>query len=1576
MTALKVKTSLPPYIAAIGASAGGLEALQKLLSHLPEEFNNVAMVIVQHLSPNYKSMLVQMLSTKTSLKVIEVKNTVQVKASTIYITPPDREINIKKGKLYLSKSTGEHGPRPSIDSLFASLAADQNSRAIGVILSGTGSDGAAGIKAIKRAGGFTLVQDPKSAKYNSMPLASIDSGMIDFVLTPENIGAQLKSIAGGGKNKPVVQSAAEIRDAGYQEIIELLSSETGTDFTNYKHNTLYRRITKRLAELKLDTTRQYLKYLKKNPGEFEELYKNVLIGVTSFFRDIAVFKALEKKLSELIDSKTGTEALRVWVAGCATGEEAYTIGIILASLLKKKNKVIPIQIFATDINEQAISFARKGVYQQKSLNGLPAEIIKNYFVRHNGFSEVGKSIRSMILFSKHDLTHNPPFLKLDLIVCRNLLIYFNTRLQEYVFPVFYSALQPNGYLLLGKSETIGHFNNLFSTINRESKLYQRKAGTSLKSIRYTPVKLKPLKTQNTHQYDFSITEMVKETIYKLYEHPYVVINDMMDIQEISGDVSKYLGLKQGQMNANLVKMAHKDLKIDLRSLISKCIKENKEAKGSVRDISEDEHENFVRVTVRPLLYSVKPNDFYLVVFEDIKKENRKTTRLPLPIGKDDARRIKELELELEATKDDLQGFVERLEISNSELQSLNEEMQSTNEEFKISNEELETSNEELQSTNEEINIAYNELKLANEKLEKQEELLSRSEANVTAMLGNTMQAFVLIGKNYDVISFNKVALQMLKNYFGILVSAGESFQELLSRKEFEVFAGDFENALKGKVVASERRILGINGKPYFLYFTFTPVLNGNKEPECISFSILDITELNTTKTELLKSKKIMDSVFHTADIGIALLDKNGLIIKVNDGLNKLLKYQTNELIGKPYSKIIASQGKNSNKVLPQKLLVEELNEIEEQLVCKNGSVIDCFITTKLFTDEVGDQYLVKTIRDISESKKYKDLLQEAERAVHMGGYELDVVSKKLIFTDELYNIVEIKKDFPIEVKNLLPLLTKDSKIRIRKLKNEALLLGKGFDTELELQIPHKNNKWIRCTCTVKMFNSKVVKLVGTVQDITLAKQAEFQLHRLSLVASKTNNAVIITDAAGKIEWVNNSFIRMTGYKMMELKGEKPGKILQGAGTSKDIIKKISQRLKKHLPVTEVLKNYRKDGTTFWINMDITPVIKDGKLVNFIGLGVDITELLEAKESQKEKETLERQQQFFNAIAKNFPDGIIGVLDRQYKYVFAGGSEIKKLGLTPEHLIGEPIFDQLSEKSNSAVLPFLEKTFQGQNMLFEETLNGNTYSINAVPLFSNETEVVQILVVLHNITNRKKTEEHLWQALSKQKELNELKSKFVSLASHEFRTPLSGILSSAYLVSKYSSLHEDEKIQKHIGKITDSVISLTDILNDFLSIGKIDEGKLINNAVAFNIVEFCEKLSEELQLTLKKGQEIVYKHKGDQKIVSQDKQHLKHVITNLISNASKYSDEEKRIWLTSECSNSALRFTIKDEGIGIPEEDQPHLYQTFFRANNAANIQGTGLGLHIVKRYLDIMGGTIQFSSELNKGTSFMLHFPL
>ncbi|HEY8661342.1 MAG TPA: PAS domain S-box protein [Hanamia sp.] len=1577
MAIKKTKTNSLLYIAAVGASAGGLEALQKLLLHLPLNIENIAFVIAQHLSPTYKSMLAETLSNNTGLNVIEVKNAVTVKEKNIYITPPNHGIIIRNGKLQLSKPKRTAAARPSIDNLFISLAKDKQTKAIGIILSGTGSDGAKGIKAIKDAGGITFVQDPVSAKDNGMPLSSIETGQVDYILAPEKIGAQLKEII-ETNGEILLKKKIVTKNNGFDNIIEVLSKSTGTDFTNYKQNTLFRRINKRLAHLKINTANQYLDYIEKNPGELDELFHTVLIGFTVFFRDAGVFKPLEKILQSVINSKPIHDPLRIWIVGCATGEEAYSVAITLAMLQKEKRILHPVQIIATDINEQSLNVARKGIYSKKAVQNVPPDILKNYFTSQNGNYEINKTIRSMVLFSRHDITNNPPFLKLDLIVCRNLLIYFNSKLQNHVFPVFHSALQPNGYLWLGKSESIGQYTNLFSLVNRTAKIYQRKAATQMPKARYAPFKFNE-KFIATPKPEKTITEMAKETIFQAFEWPYVVVNDNMEIQEIHGDVSNLLGLKAGQMNANLIKLAHKDLKIELRSLVNKCIIEKKEIKGPAKKIDMAGKPHFIKITAQPLVFSERPDEYYLVIFEDIKNSKAEVPPTFIPSTKNDARRILALEQELETVKEDLQTFVERLENTNAELQSTNEELQAANEELKISNEELETANEELQSANEEINIAYTELKAANEALEIHDAALRKSRANVNALLSNTMQAFVLLDADFQVLAFNSVAHKTFKNIFGKRIGVGDSFTHLISPDLSLYFKDEIDQALMGKIVITEKEIKTAKGQSYGFIVSCTPVLDEYKKVQALSFSLLDITELKKTKYELLKSQELVSSVFHTADIGIAVINEKGKYVKTNDGYNKLFGYESNELEGKHYTVSIPPGLKKESYEKFIELFSGKKVDEERLAIKKNGKIFNVFRTANLLRNADGHKYLVITARDISETKKYQNLLQNTERITHLAGWEMDIATEKITCTEELYNIIEMNETsfnkLTLE-KKLDIVRDSDSRPLIGKALADAIHKGKPFDLELPITTSTYKKKWVRITCTPERFKSKTTRLRGIVHDITLKKQAELQLERLSLVASKTNNAVFITNASGKTVWVNESFEKMTGFKRKEVLGKMPGEILQGKETDKATISRMSKALKKQLPISEVIKNYKKDGTPFWINMDITPVFKDIILVNFIGVGIDITELIEAKESQKIKDSLQQQQKLFNAIAKNFPDGIIGVLDKNFHYVFAGGAEIKKLGLTQEQLIGNKIFDRLSEKSNAEAAPYLTRALSGENVIFEAEMRGKTYTVNAVPLRTGNNGEVQILVVMNNITNRKKAEEEVWEALTKQKELNELKSKFVSIASHEFRTPLSTILSSVFLISKYSQAHDENKAQKHIDRITTSVNVLTDILNDFLSLGKIEEGKVQNNITDFNVVDFCKTLIDEIQLTIGKGQTIIYHHEGVSKNISLDKTHLRNVLINLLSNAAKYSPEVSKVWLTSTRKEGQIQFTVKDKGMGIPHKDQPHLFETFFRANNAVNIQGTGMGLHIVKRFLDIMGGTIHFSSNLNKGSSFTVQFTL
>lgn len=1574
MSIRKTTNNLPFYIAGIGASAGGLEVLQKLLLNLPADIDNVAFVVAQHLSPSYKSMLADTLRRQTSLKVVEVTNSVVIKKRTVYITPANSEIIIKNGKLQLSAPIRTSAARPSIDNLFVSIAKEQHKKAIGIVLSGSGIDGAKGIQMIKDAGGFTFAQEPGSAKYDSMPLAAIETGKVDFVLTPEKIGLQLKALI-KSRGKIVSKTVTEKSGNGFNLIIEALAKKTGTDFTNYKLNTLYRRITKRLAQLKIETPQQYLSYLEKTPEEVDHLFYTVLIGLTGFFRDAEVFKSLDKVLAAIIGSRSVHDPIRVWVVGCATGEEAYSVAISVAAIQKAKGVYQSVQIIATDINDHSLEIARKGVYAKKNLQHLPVEILRNYFTSLNGNYVISKAIRSMVLFSKHDLSNNPPFLKLDLIVCRNLLIYFNSRLQNHVFPVFHSALLSNGYLLLGKSESVGHFNNLFSVVDRTAKIYQRKATAHMPKVQYAPFKLSEKFTPATKT-EISVPELVKENLFRVFEWPYVVVTDTMELQEIHGDVSMYLGLKPGQMNASLVKLAHKDLKIELRSVVNKCIISNKEVKGTIKKIEISGKDYYVKITVYPLGLPDRPDKFYMVIFEALKNiKTGKPTRF-IPSGKNDAGRIAELELELESLKEDLQTYVERLENTNAELQSTNEEFQAANEELKISNEELETTNEELQSANEEINIAYTELKEANEALEIHDAALRKSEANVNALLSNTLQAFVLLDAQYKILAFNSVAHNTFKNIFGKKIEVGDSFKHLISHDMSHYFFDEIEQAFKGKVVISEKEIKTPKGKSFGFIISCAPVLDEDKKVQALSFSLLDITELKATKTELIKSQELINSVFHTADIGIAVVDENGKYVKTNDGYNKLFGYAKGEMEGKYYHISIPPGMKKESMELFDRLLAGNKEDGDRIAKKKNGELLTVYRTSSLINNKDGSKYLVVTARDISETKKYQHLLQNTETMMHMAGWEMDPVTEKMTCTEEFFNIIEMSKEHFNDIsfdEMVEQLVLPDSLSTARKMKYEAIKLGKNVDFEIPIITPNQRKKWIRITCAPERVKSTIVGLSGIIHDITLKKKAELQLERLSLVASKTNNAVFITDEFGRTVWVNESVEKMTGYLIDEMLGKKPGAILQGPGTDKMTVSRISERLKQQLPVSEVIKNYKKDGTPFWINMDIAPVIDNNKLVNFIGIGVDITELIKAKEEQQLKESLMQQQKIFNAIANKFPDGIIGVLDNRFHYVFVGGSEIKKLGLTEKDFKNQHIFDHLSEESNTEAEPFLKRAFAGERVIFEVEMKGQIYLINAVPLSGGEYNEPQILVVLYNITNRKKVEKDLEKALEKERELSELKSRFISMASHEFRTPLSTVLSSAYLIEKYSRTAEQAKREKHLQHIVSSVNMLTDILNDFLSVGKIEEGKIQLKLSRFHIDELVKSITGELKNILKRQQKIKFHHLGNPE-VAMDISLLKHIIINLISNASKFSPEGSIIEIKTKNQQEKLVFSIKDNGIGISKEDQQHLMQRFFRGANASNIQGTGLGLHIVSKYAELMNGVVECKSELEKGTEFKITF--
>lgn len=883
----------------IGASAGGLEAIQEFLTsfHFDSLRQQVAIVIAQHLSPSYKSMLVQLLSRSTNLEVVEVFNGVNARHGQVYITPPDSEISIKGNILYLRKPSIATGPKPSIDVFFSSLAQDKRESAIGVILSGTGSDGAQGIKAIKSEGGFTIAQEPQTAKYDGMPLAAIHTEKVDLVLSPDKMGEEIKEFI--SNPRVAISDKVDSPDSGsMNKLFNLLSKRTETDFSNYKASTICRRLEKRLAKLKINNIDQYLNYVDTNPRELDQLFQMILIGVTQFFRDSEAFNELEKYIRKILNNKSVKDTIRIWVPGCATGEEAYSIAILFANLVGKRMGEYNIQIFATDIDEKAISYARRGLYPKESVAELPRLVVEKHFSkRPNDQYEVNKSIKQLVLFSKHDVTVNPPFLKLDLISCRNLLIYFNLSLQKHVIPIFHYSLNVDGILFLGKSETVGQFADLFTTLDGKYKMFKRKGGVSIHSVKFSSFKPQrrggsKLTSRHVENTRLTINEMVKETFYNTFEHPYVVINDTLDIQEVYGDVRLYLSLQEGTMNSNLLKFVHKDLQIELRTLASRAIKERTMAKGKIKKVKFYGMTHYVRIMIKPLLYSRPDSELYVIIFEKVDFESGLPRQADTEEMKDNPL-VAELEHELQATKEHLQTYVEELETSNEELQALNEELQSANEELQSTNEELETSNEELQSTNEELQIAYSELRTTNETLQEKENSILQMEANNDALLSNTHQISALIGNDLKIQSYNRNFQDFIDGISGKRIKPDDVLIRFYGEEQTREFLVDIKKVLDGNAVEKEICVKTGKEESWFKCY-YAPVKNKAGNIQGAVLNMQDTTAEHKHLAELDAVKNQLDLALSGARLAWWDWDVESGNVEYNPRKAEMLGYSTEE----------------------------------------------------------------------------------------------------------------------------------------------------------------------------------------------------------------------------------------------------------------------------------------------------------------------------------------------------------------------------------------------------------------------------------------------------------------------------------------------------------------------------------------------------------------------------------------------------------------------------------------------------------------------------------------------------------
>ncbi|MDP1785152.1 MAG: chemotaxis protein CheB, partial [Sulfuricurvum sp.] len=949
-----VNTHFP--IVGIGASAGGLAAFEAFFSGMPIDTTpNMAFVLVQHLAPEHTSILADLIQKYTPMHVFEVKDGITVQPNCVYIIPPGVDMALLNGTLQLLEPSQPHGRRLPIDFFFRSLAQDQHERAIGIILTGTGSDGTQGIRAIKKEGGMVIVQDPTSAEYDGMPRSAVATGLVDYELSPSEMSTQLIAYAThalGNFHSSLPPEKKKERESSLKKIFILLRSQTGHDFSQYKPSTIYRRVERRMVVHKIEMIDQYVKYLQQIPDEIEALFRDLLIGVTKFFRDPEAFMMLKETIiPKLFKGKPAGSTIRIWSSGCSTGEEAYSIAILMYEHLEETKQRYAVQVFATDIDANAIATARAGIYPASIATYVSEERLARFFtVEANGSTyRIHKNIRNMVIFSEHDLIKDPPFSKLDFIICRNLMIYMNAELQKRLIPLFHYALNPNGTLFLGSSESIGEFSDLFSTLDLKSKLYRRNDHISNSNRKaHNPFSL-PINTMHTTPPDGNIKsavpvklplrELTEQALLQQIAPSGALINEVGDILYLHGRTGMYLELPSGESSTNnILLMAREGLRRDLTIALHNAVSTKEIVRSLGLKIQTNGHFTIVNLTIRPVVTgssTIVQEYLYLVILEEVSlldSEQAKQGALRAIAESDtpDANAhlyIAALKQELLSKEEYIKIAKEKMESANKKLKSSNEQMQAVNEELQSTNEELETSKEELQSTNEELSTVNTELqtKVAD---------LSQANNDMNNLLAGTGVGTVFVDHQLRILRFTPEARAIINLIPG---DEGRSVAHLVSNLVgYNHMVSDVQ-AVLDTLVPKEVDVQTTAGKWYAMHIFPYRTLDNVIEGAVLTF--VDITEISQTREELKKANEglRLAVVVRDAHDAITVQDLNGRILAWNPGAVRMYGWSETEALAiNTRERIPQELREEALKKVHQLSLAEVLEPYRTQRITKNG----------------------------------------------------------------------------------------------------------------------------------------------------------------------------------------------------------------------------------------------------------------------------------------------------------------------------------------------------------------------------------------------------------------------------------------------------------------------------------------------------------------------------------------------------------------------------------------------------------------------------------------------------------------